>query len=168
MISFLERIHPETNPPIDSVAFVIPITGTRRNPGIIVAERLDGFRKGQLTFPGGGVEAGERPRRAAIREAQEEAQLHFRESDLIPAQRNPSQQRWQLSFHNVYMYVAYVDRRIMKPQRSEEKLGNWQVYSIPQIIDAVTDMRLPRFVLNGWWMDMLRNARRDRLREIVF
>ena len=163
MMSFLERIHVETNPPINSIAFIIPVTGTLRNPGIIVAERLDGFRKGQLTFPGGGVEIGERPKRAAIREAREEARFQFRESDLIPAQRNPSPERWQLNFHNVYMYFAYVDRRRMKPERVEQKLGSWQVLSVPQIIDAVRDMRLPRFVLNGWWLDTLRDTRYDRL-----
>ena len=129
----------------------------------MVAERLEGFGKGRLTFLGGGVEVGERPIRAAIREAKEEARLRFRESDLIPAQHNPSPERWQLSFHNVYMYWAYVDRRRMKPQKVEDKLGNWQFFSMSQIIDAVRDMRLPRFVLNGWWYDTLRETRYDKL-----
>lgn len=163
MMSFLERIHVETNPPIDSVAFIIPVTGTLRNPGIIVAERLEGFRKGQLSFFGGGVEPGERPIRGAKREAWEEAGVRFRESDLIPAQRNPSAERWGCSFHNVYMYWAYVDRRRMKPQRKESKLGEWQVFTLPQIVDAVRDMRLPRFVLNGWWYQTLQDTRYDKL-----
>lgn len=163
MISFLERIHPETNPPIVSIAFVIPVTGTRRNPGIVVAERLDGFRKGQLTFPGGSVEIGERPIHAAIRESGEEARFHFRESDLMPAQHSPSLERWQLSFHKVYMYWAFVDRRKMKPQKVEDKLGNWRIFSLPQIVEAVRDMRLPRFVLNGWWLGTLRETRYHKL-----
>lgn len=163
MMSFLERIHVETNPPINSIAFIIPVTGTLRNPGIIVAERLGDIGRGRLTFPGGGVEIGERPNRGAIREAWEEAGFRFRESELIPAQRNPSTERWGLCFHNVYMYWAYVDRRRMKPQRKESKLGEWQVFSLPQIVDAVRDMRLPRFVLNGWWYQTLQDTRYDKL-----
>lgn len=99
-----------------------------------------------------------------MREAHEEARIHFRESDLIPAQHNPSHERWQFSFHNVYMYFAFVDRRKMKLFREEDKLGSWQVFSFPQIIDAVRDMRLPMFVLNGWWFEILRNTRYDKLR----
>lgn len=160
---FLEYIHPETNPPKDSIALVIPVTASLRHHKIAVAQRLTGFRKGEFTFPGGGMEPGERPKRAAIREASEEANLRFYESDLIPAQRNPSIERWQGGFHYVYMYFAYLDRRKMKPMRMEQKLGNWQYLSEKQLYQSVRSMKLPSFVLNGWWLDTLRDTRYDKL-----
>lgn len=155
---FLEYIHPETNPPVDSVAFTIPITGSLRRPLFMVAERLTDQRSiRRYTFPGGGIEVGERPKRAARREIREESGLIVNEEELMSAQRIPSIARWGDCFHKVYMYYMFLDRRKMKPQHTEEKLSDWFFLTKRELFQSIRDLRFPDFLIQPEWLSIVQD-----------
>ena len=161
-MNFLEYIHPETNPPKDAIALVIPIIPSEQ-PKVMVAKRLSGYRprRGELTFPGGGIKYGETPEEAAVREGEEETGIVFPKSGLIPAQHNPSIERWGGGFHYVYMYYAFAEAD--RFQKREKKLGKWSAITVEQLEQYVRDLQILPFVLNGWWRERLTVDEHDKM-----
>jgi len=158
-MTFLERIHPETNPPVDSVAVLIPVAGTLRKPTFLIAERLSGLLRGNATFPGGTLLSGERPKRGAIRETREETGLVFDETSVIPAQQNPSIERWMGAFHNVYLYFGFVKDSRRAKHVETSKLSRWLAVDEEELIRLVERGKIHSFILNGWWQDVLHDIR---------
>jgi len=54
---------------------------------VLLGEKLTGFGAGRLVGPGGKLEPGESPRRAAVREVFEEVGVGIHEHDLVPIAR---------------------------------------------------------------------------------
>jgi len=70
-------------PPIPAAVLVPVVTGS--NPGILLTKRNAHLSKhaGQVSFPGGRIDAGETPEQAALREAEEEVGLSPRDVEIL-------------------------------------------------------------------------------------
>jgi 8-oxo-dGTP pyrophosphatase MutT (NUDIX family) len=122
----------------------------------LVAERVSG---GQLTFPGGKIEPGETAQHAAEREVRQEIGLQFRSREDLLEQVQP-----QL-FHSggvlyranpFFVFYEEGDGAFTRPQLKEpDKHKAWEWISLPQLIRAIIQGKVPSFVLNDKWMDIV-------------
>ena len=86
-------------------AVLVLLTGDA-DPQVVLIERATGLRKhaGQIAFPGGGVDAGESPESAALREAWEEVRL---DPSLVTVMGRLPAARIPVSQFHVHAVVAW-------------------------------------------------------------
>ena len=86
-------------------AVLVLLTGDS-DPEVVLIERATGLRKhaGQIAFPGGGVDAGESPESAALREAWEEVRL---DPSLVTVMGRLPAARIPVSQFHVHAVVAW-------------------------------------------------------------
>jgi 8-oxo-dGTP pyrophosphatase MutT (NUDIX family) len=78
-----EMLQAQDAPPVPAAVLVPVVLG--RPPGILLTKRNEHLKKhaGQVSFPGGRIDAGETPEAAALREAEEEIALSPRDVTLV-------------------------------------------------------------------------------------
>jgi len=129
---------PAANEPVPAglrrAAVLLPLVDTGKGPALVLTKRTDlvEHHKGQISFPGGGLEDGETPEEAALRETHEE--IGIRPSDVEILGRLDDQ---VMSFSGFLVtpfvgFVPFPNRLLLSPQ----EVGAILVMPLEVMLDA--------------------------------
>jgi ADP-ribose pyrophosphatase YjhB (NUDIX family) len=109
---------------------VAVVAVVRVNKKILLTRRVNTPQKGLWTFPGGFVDAGEDPARAAERECLEETGLTVRVTDLLDV---ISGQEHPRGAHILIVYQAVVQSGQIKPGDDADKVDFFSLDQLPAL-----------------------------------
>jgi 8-oxo-dGTP pyrophosphatase MutT (NUDIX family) len=123
-------------------AVLVPLLRARSGPALLFTERHAGLRvhAGQISFPGGGLEAGEDARAGALREAQEEVGLEPGAAEIV----GDLDDRPSTSGYVVTPVVALV--RSPPPEFARQRSEVWKVFEV-----SLERLLAPGALRTEWW-----------------
>ncbi|MBN1168828.1 NUDIX hydrolase [Candidatus Woesebacteria bacterium] len=140
----------------------------------LLSERLE---DGKYTFPGGKIEEEDKENslnpmeialRRALLEVEQETGMLINPNRLIEAGSQPILFREGRQNIRAYPYFAFFDEAVdaeTKPETKEpEKHEGWEWTSYSRLQRLILEGKLPKEVLNGWWMEEVL----DRIAETIY